>query len=125
VGQLLDQRRLWIRMRSSIIPPPIGYHGRVRRPLTMVTSQIFEGTWEEISRQGDRLSGKRVLVLVLPPEKVSEGPKRAFHETAGPEEWAEAFLAWGRGHIPGNAPPLSDEAISRECIYSDRLDRQL
>jgi hypothetical protein len=33
-----------------------------------------------------------------------------------PEEWARAFDEWAHSN-PSNAPPLSDEAISRESIY--------
>lgn len=39
-------------------------------------------------------------------------------------ERAQAFLQWAASHrIP--APPLSDEAISRDSIYGEREDSQL
>ena len=39
------------------------------------------------------------------------------------EDWMEDFHAWIDSH-PTDSPLLSDEAISRESIYSDRLDTQ-
>lgn len=47
-----------------------------------------------------------------------------FHQTATTEEWVEAFTAWAKSHS-SDAPPLSDEATSRESIYREREDRQL
>ena len=35
-----------------------------------------------------------------------------------PQEWARRFRAWSESHDP-NIPVLSDEAMSRESIYSD------
>ena len=39
---------------------------------------------------------------------------------ANPEEWVQEFRAWAEGHERNNLPLLSDEAISREFIYSER-----
>lgn len=36
-----------------------------------------------------------------------------------------AFRDWVGGHAGHSAPPLSDEAISRESIFREREDRQL
>jgi hypothetical protein len=41
-----------------------------------------------------------------------------------PEERAKAFLQWAESHSI-IAPPLSENAISRESIYADREDSQL
>ena len=40
------------------------------------------------------------------------------NSTASPEERATAFEAWARNH-PTFAPPLSDDAVSRESMYND------
>ncbi|WP_416667190.1 hypothetical protein [Egbenema bharatensis] len=40
-----------------------------------------------------------------------------------PKERAEKFVNWARSHST-QAPPLSDEAISRESIYREREDQQ-
>ncbi len=37
-----------------------------------------------------------------------------------PEEWVRHFTAWSEGPAHANLPDLSDEATSRESIYSDR-----
>ncbi len=39
--------------------------------------------------------------------------------TLSPTERAEAFRNWAESHVP-TTTVLSDEAISRETIYSDR-----
>ena len=49
---------------------------------------------------------------------------QAFYKTATTEEWIDAFVDWANNHVV-KAPPLSDEAISRESIYREREDSQL
>ena len=44
----------------------------------------------------------------------------AHLQRTNPEEWARQFRAWADSHDP-NTPVLSDEAMSRESIYTDRL----
>ncbi len=41
-------------------------------------------------------------------------------QKSNPEEWARQFDAWVDSHDP-NTPVLSDEAMSRESIYRDRI----
>jgi hypothetical protein len=41
------------------------------------------------------------------------------------EEWLAKWNEWLHSHDYIKAPPLSDEAISRESIYRDREDNQL
>lgn len=41
------------------------------------------------------------------------------------EQWAKEFEEWLDGHDYITAPPLTDEAISRESIYREREDREL
>jgi hypothetical protein len=41
------------------------------------------------------------------------------------EEWSQKWNEWLRSHDYIKAPPLSDEAISRESIYREREDKQL
>ncbi|MDJ0619880.1 MAG: hypothetical protein QNJ63_24580 [Calothrix sp. MO_192.B10] len=41
-----------------------------------------------------------------------------------PQERAERFVNWARSHSSIKAPPLSDDAISRESIYT-REDEML
>ena len=44
----------------------------------------------------------------------------AHLQKTNPKEWARQFDAWVDSHDP-NTPVLSDEAMSRESIYPDRL----
>ena len=41
------------------------------------------------------------------------------------EEWLQKWNEWLSSHDYIKAPPLSDEAISRESIYREREDAQL
>jgi hypothetical protein len=41
------------------------------------------------------------------------------------EEWLQKWNDWLASHDYIKAPPLSDEAISRETIYCERDDKQL
>lgn len=84
--------------------------------------EILEGTWEQINRQAGLLAGKWLRVEVVDNGREPEGGPAPFHATATPEEQAQAILEWGYSHPPRNAPPLSDEAISRESIYSEERD---
>jgi hypothetical protein len=44
----------------------------------------------------------------------------AHLQKTDPQEWARQFDAWVDSHDP-NTPVLSDEAMSRESIYPDRM----
>ena len=48
----------------------------------------------------------------------------SFYETASPEERARAVEEWANQHR-SSAPPLSNEAISRDSIYGEREDKLL
>jgi len=83
-----------------------------------MAKQILEGRWEEILQHGDQLAGKQVRVEVVENgQGAAVGEPSAFYATATPEERAQAWIAWCRSHSARDAPPLSDEAISRESIY--------
>lgn len=47
------------------LPRPYGYNERI------MEHQILEGTWEEVARHADELTGKRVRVTVLDDETTS------------------------------------------------------
>jgi hypothetical protein len=44
----------------------------------------------------------------------------AHLQRTNPKEWARQFREWADGH-DRSTPLLSDEAISRESIYPDRI----
>lgn len=48
----------------------------------------------------------------------------SFFETASPEERAKAVEQWVNRQT-ATAPPLSDDAISRDGIYGEREDKQV
>lgn len=65
------------------------------------------------------------LTSLLQPltEEPNGTMEKTFYERT-PAERAQAFLEWAASHDI-NAPPLSDEAISRDSIYGEREDNQL
>jgi hypothetical protein len=84
---------------------------------------MIEGAWEEVARHADQLAGKWVRLIVIENgEGSAKRPAGApFYATATPAERARAWEEWC--HLPRPyAPPLSDEAISRESIYSPDED---
>ncbi|MGV3723506.1 MAG: hypothetical protein ACO1SX_21635 [Actinomycetota bacterium] len=83
---------------------------------------VLEGTWEEIASHANRLAGRRVRLTLLDNGVLGEVAPLPFYATATPEERAQAFVEWAESHTPRNAPPLSDEAISRESIYFDERE---
>ena len=44
----------------------------------------------------------------------------AHLQESNPKEWARQFRAWADSHNPAT-PVLSDEAMSRDSIYPDRV----
>lgn len=44
----------------------------------------------------------------------------AHLQKTNPREWMRQFRAWAQSH-DRTTPPLSDEAVSRESIYPDRI----
>jgi hypothetical protein len=88
----------------------------------ITTRQVFEGTWEELVRQSERLTGKRLRVEILENEQEDVGAARLpFYATATPQERVRAFREWAESHGK-DTPLLTDEAISRESIYEDDRD---
>ena len=81
----------------------------------MAPSQVIEGTWEEVTRHAAILAGKHVRLVII--GNGDDGAGMPFYITATAEERARAWEEWCRMPRP-QAPPLSDEAISRETIYS-------
>ena len=84
----------------------------------MPISQVLEGTWEEVAQHSERLAGNRVRRIgVDNGDDMLGANELPLHATASAETLALAILDWGHSHAPRSAPPLSDEAISRESIY--------
>ena len=46
--------------------------------------------------------------------------EKHFFNTATDDEWIASFSKWSQSHKSRNLPVLSDEAMSRDSIYSER-----
>src|SRR5688572_33356402 len=77
----------------------------------MPAADVLEGTWEDIVRHADRLAGKRVRLVVV------DSGEAASPMAAASGERERAWNEWCAAPRP-KTPPLSEEAISRESIYS-------
>jgi hypothetical protein len=53
-------------------------------------------------------------------EQLAPSTSIAHLQRTNPKEWARQFHEWAESH-DRTTPPLSDEAISRESIYPDRM----
>lgn len=53
-------------------------------------------------------------------EQLSPASSVVHLQRTDPNEWARHFDAWVNSHDP-NTPVLSDEAMSRDSIYPDRI----
>lgn len=78
---------------------------------------VFEGTWEEVSRKAEGLSGRRVRLTVLPDE-AAPALDAPLYKGATPAERIQALdrLAARNRHLP----VLPPEAFERESLYEDR-----
>jgi hypothetical protein len=74
-----------------------------------------EGILQQALRQGRFQSVEQALDEALH----FLAPARSEKPTLTPAERAAAFRAWAESH-PRSTPVLSDDAIRRETIYSDR-----
>ena len=68
--------------------------------------------------------GVTLTSLLQPLAEEPRGLGEKIFSERTPAERAQAFLEWAASHHI-NAPPLSDEAISRDSIYGEREDNQL
>ena len=58
-------------------------------------------------------------------ESVASLDEEPSYDSMTPEQWVKEFEEWVDSHDYITAPPLTDEAISRESIYREREDSQL
>jgi hypothetical protein len=60
-------------------------------------------------------------LLQLAEQQAQPDPASIAHlQKTNPKEWARQFHLWAESHDP-NTPVLSDEAMSRDSIYPDRI----
>lgn len=81
---------------------------------------LEERLQEESAREG--LPAEEYARKVLEERLLPAGADAAPEENG---DRLRAFREWVGGHAGHSAPPLPDEAISREGIYREREDRQL
>jgi hypothetical protein len=86
-------------------------HKQDLETITQILADITNRNPEEIKPYLDR-----ILTQLVEPQQ-----ERPINETATPEKRIAAFQAWVESHRNLNLPTLSDEAISRESIYGDRV----
>ena len=58
-------------------------------------------------------------------ESLTALDEESSYDSMTPELWTKEFEEWLDGDDYITAPPLTDEAISRESIYHEREDGQL
>lgn len=79
-----------------------------------MAEQILEGTWEEVLTHASDLEGHRVRVVVLDSQE--QQTRDSSDEKAKQDRAFAVFMS----STIADAPLLSDEAISRENLYSSR-----
>jgi hypothetical protein len=63
---------------------------------------------------------REALDRIIAEAPAPAGVPQSLQDELTPEEWVRQFDAWVDGH-DRTTPLLSDEAISRESIYPDRI----
>jgi len=98
--------------------PPVGC-AQYRFPIMAVTLEISPENEAALKAQAQVLGLTLEQWLINVAEQLLPAPQSISHlQSTNPEEWARQFDSWVRSHDP-NTPVLSDEAISRDSIYSD------
>jgi hypothetical protein len=85
--------------------------------LTLVLSPEREAALKAQARARGMSVEEWILQLadqLAPPESI------AHLQKTNPQEWLRQFRAWAESH-DRTTPLLSDEAVSRESIYPDRV----
>ena len=59
-------------------------------------------------------------LLKIAADQALAGRSKSLQDELAPEEWVRQFDAWVASH-DRTTPLLSDEAVSRESIYPDRV----
>lgn len=77
---------------------------------------------EQAERQGVPLEKHLESVI---DDYLSEKQEDSPSQTLSGDEWEKKLMELGTSSSAAKAPPLSDEAMSRESIYREREDAQL
>jgi hypothetical protein len=90
-----------------------------------ITSELAKQILDEAAARG--ISAEEFLASVIKSDVEGaklESKEEHFQSRSTPEEWMTAFRQWTE-KFPSKASPLSDYAVSRESIYTEREDSQL
>lgn len=87
------------------------------------TIEVDQFTAARLQAQAEAQGVTLSVLLRALTELLNGTPDQSFFETATPEERARTVEEWA-SRYRSSAPPLSDEAISRESIYGEREDKQ-
>jgi predicted RNase H-like HicB family nuclease len=97
--------------------------------LTVEGRTEFEAIAKAKAALEAQLAMGRFVEIEVNPKAISSADastiKKSFYETATNEEWNAALASFINSPAFELAPPVSDEAISRESIYQEREDSQL
>lgn len=87
-----------------------------------LTIHISEEKAAALKAQADAhgLTVERWLEQIAEQQVQPQPASIAHLQKTDPKEWARHFDAWLNSHDP-STPVLSDEAMSRESIYPDRI----
>jgi hypothetical protein len=87
-----------------------------------LTIHISEEKAAALKAQADArgLTVERWLEQIAEQQVQPQSASIAHLQKTDPKEWARHFDAWLNSHDP-STPVLSDEAMSRESIYPDRI----
>jgi hypothetical protein len=85
-----------------------------------VTIQISEEQVAVLKVQAEALGLTVERWLEQIAAQVAPSTSIAHMQLTNPKEWASRFHEWAEGH-DRTTPLLSDQAISRESIYPDRV----
>jgi len=97
------------------------------RLVTLILNELVQQNLPAIDRKDywteqDRADVINSSLQYTDSLSANEEAEQPFYKTVTTEEWIDAFVDWANNHEV-KAPPLSDEAISRESIYREREDR--
>lgn len=81
---------------------------------------IIELPDEQAAALNARAAARGLTLKAWLDELAQSFEPRSLQDELTPEEWVRQFRAWAQSH-DRTTPLLSEEAISRESIYPDRV----
>lgn len=85
-----------------------------------VPSWIKSSTWKQVEMAYDEVMREPGRFFSQLADQQAPPALIAHLQKTNPQEWLRQFRAWAESH-DRTTPLLSDEAVSRESIYPDRV----